>query len=312
MSSRLPVVVLAFLVVVSACEGATTTKSESPTEEELVSFSIRLSPAEADFLARAEEELISRCMAERGFKYEVITAPVDPAAEERRYSLPNGDIGVAMTHGYGLRESFEQPAVNEFSDRSGPIDANSIHLSSLTFEQQKQWVKALHGTGEELLVTDAGEGVEQYIYTDGCIAAMEATLYGNLEEFVRITGVTGLAGADIYQRLVADPRWYESLRRWQMCMTQRGYAVTDLEDPIAQANDLYRSGIPLAEAQAREIEIAVDDAECAIRAGIGEVYESLVRRYEAEYATDHEADLAALQEIQDHAVEHAKALLGGS
>ncbi|MEX2134585.1 MAG: hypothetical protein WEB67_10625 [Acidimicrobiia bacterium] len=295
------------LTVVSACVAGTTVAT--PAQSDLVSFAIRLGPDDADFLNLAEEQLISRCMAERGFQYEVISAPIDPADLERRYRLPNGDVAAAEANGYGLRDAFEKTSSNDFSDQPGPTDANGRHVASLTPEQQKEWMEALHGTGKEVLVTEASDGIEQYIFTDGCVANMEATLYGDLEEFFRITGVIGLAGREVYERMVADPEWVETQEHWQSCMSGRGYAVFDLEDPIDQANDVYLSGIPVAEAHAHDIEIAIDDSKCAAEVGLGAKYRALVQRYETEYATSHEADLIVLQELQQRAVVRAKELL---
>jgi hypothetical protein len=168
---------------------------------------------------------------------------------------------------------------------------------------------ALHGSGTERLVTPAGEGVEQFIYTDGCVASMETLLYGDLEEFVRVTGVIGLAGGDIFTKLWAEPSWSRALAAWQACLAAKGYVVSDVEDPIRQATEIYTSGVSLEEAHEREIQVAVDDAECAGQVDLTQIYGQLIRRFEAEYATEHEADLLSLQRLQEDAVERAKDLL---
>lgn len=322
---------LAVVLVLSACtptddasspppeESSSVSEDEpdSPRDQKFVRPTLRLSPDDALFLVLAQETLVSRCMAERGFLYEVAELPPASEAFENRPSRWNSafDVETARLEGYGIYRSMvgsdgDTDEEGEFDIAPGKETGPNAHVASLPPEQQAAWREALHGTEEHTLeVPGAGEaGGAAFMRTDGCVAEMERALYGDLEEFLRLETAIGAALNSQQYDVFSDERVVAAGSEWMACMANRGYAVDSQDGGNLLAREAYEER-PLDTARQVEIAIAVADAECLEESRVNEILQDVMLKQEEALVRDNAALFAELRRIQEEAVARGRALL---
>ncbi len=277
----------------------------------LVGLSVRLSEEDALFLLRAQQTLISRCMADRGFLYREADIPNDALqAPPLRWTPVYPED--AATVGYGIDPTLpDTPDLDIPLGNDGGVDPNAVYLSTLARDQVRAWMEALNGTEDNKVVVEgdsepAGEQVS--MFTDGCVAQVERQLYGDLGEMLRVDLVISELSRDRYERVEVDPRVDAAKTAWLRCMRAEGFDVSELDDGYYLAHEAHAS-LPREEVLQVEIEIATQDAECVVESRVNEVVNSVYAEAEQLLAEENAGVLAGIQELQENAVERAKSLL---
>lgn len=291
--------------------GSETGPTSSSDAAPLVGLSMRLSEGDALFLLRAQETLVSRCMAERGFLYREPDIPDDALqAPPLRWTPVYPED--ATTVGYGIDPTLTGD--REFDiplGEGGGVDPNGAYLDTLAPDQAQAWIEALNGTEDNRVVVEGvGETAREqvFMFTDGCIAQVERQLYGDVGDVLRVDLVISQLSRERYERVEVDPRVDAAKTAWLRCMNGEGFDVSDLADGYYLAEEAHAS-LPRDEALRMEIEIATTDARCVVESRVNEVVRSVYAEAEKLLAEEHGAVLAGIQELQEKAVERAKKLL---
>jgi len=291
--------------------GSATGPTSSSDPAQPVGLSMRLSEGDALFLLRAQETLVSRCMAERGFLYREPDIPDDALqAPPLRWTPVYPED--ATTVGYGIDPTLTGD--REFDiplGEGGGVDPNGAHLDTLAPEEAQAWIEALNGTeNNKVVVEGVGEtaGEQVFMFTDGCVAQVERQLYGDLGDVLRVDLVISQLSRERYEWIEVDPRVDAAKTAWLRCMNGEGFDVSDLADGYYLAEEAHAS-LPRDQALRMEIEIATTDAQCVVESRVNEVVEAVYEEAEKLLAEEHGAALAGIQELQEKAVERAKELL---
>ena len=162
---------------------------------------------------RRFEEMIARCMAEQGFEY---VPAIRPA---RASGVAFDEEEFARERGFGITTWFGQEDSSR-SDEDEWVDPNEAIIAAMSESEQDAYRDARYGSFDEQGVDpDTGEP----IFDDtggGCHDLAIDEVYGFQNE-ARET--LGPALDEVFQRVLADPRFQEAERAWSVCMADRGY-----------------------------------------------------------------------------------------
>ncbi|MER7132258.1 hypothetical protein [Streptosporangium saharense] len=248
----------------------------------------------------AQEELVRRCMAGRGFTYvknPVPTVDVAPTLGQDPYGLTPEQ---ARRTGYNSAENA--------GDSPGEVDRSGV--SKLSAEQQKQWGEAYFGPEDAPEVTvDLPGGGTAGTTSEGCLAEAKKRLYGSLSDYATLNSLAGNLPIWARREAASSPDMARIDSTWSACMTSRGYP--NLKNPSAareRSVDVYqRLGVVTGEARDQEISLAVADAECdratdytAQRVRIEDRhYGKTLKKYAAEVTAIKEMNASALARAQE-------------
>jgi hypothetical protein len=263
-----------------------------------------VAPRDADaILTMAEGELRDRCMRELGFRY----FPVHPdewAPEPLHVGWGLNDLGRARREGYGLSVTLSEDP-GGYTTESEPT---ARYLRTLSHDQRDDWEVAYFGDHADMTTVTLPNGATFSTSNTGCVAEARIELYGSIRAHVEVTAMANYMTGEIGSRVMADSSYQEALARWQECMSELGYSVTAPSDAYTMA---LEAGVASpADARVREISIAVDDARCNVRTRLTETAEALEKKHSDEFAEENEAQVLATQELQQHALERAREILG--
>ncbi len=163
-------------------------------------------------------------------------------------------------------------------------DPNEAHLTEFDEATRSAWMEAAYETS-----SDDGSGCRHEAYD---------TVNGPwLEPSARI----GDARTELYEVILADPRTVALDRQWSACMADQGYIVESqehlldyIEDELPGLDLLEASPPALAEARAREIDIALASFDC--RAPLDDDYATVRLDHERGFFADHSVELVALHQ----------------
>ncbi|MFD7627002.1 hypothetical protein ACFV7Q_13375 [Streptomyces sp. NPDC059851] len=255
------------------------------------------SAAESRTLARAEQILISRCMAARGFPYAVTEGP-DEGARSFPYAVD--DVAWARGHGYGGAE--ERAAARARED-----DPNLRWFRQLSAPGRAAARTALMGAAPVGLSVEAPTGMTVTASADGCIADAQRGLYGDLATWFRVKVVTMNLRPVREARVREDARYAGAVAEWAACMKAAGRPHAT-PDESRQAAARYGEELPPAEADAAAAGLAVVEATCATGTPLARVSQSLDRAYGEELRTRHRAELTLRWRLQNEALPKARRL----
>jgi hypothetical protein len=263
-----------------------------------------LAPRDADaILTMAEGELRDRCMRELGFRY----FPVHPdewAPEPLHVGWGLNDVRRARREGYGL-------SLNSSTDPGGyttESEPTARYLRTLSHDEREDWEVAYFGDHSDMTTLTLPNGATFSTSNTGCVAQARTELYGSIRAHVELTALANFMTGEIGSRVIADSSYQEALARWQECMSEVGYPVATPSDAYTMA---LEAGVTTpANARVREIRIALDDARCNVQARLTETAKALERKHSNDLAEENEARVVATQEVQQHALERARDVLG--
>ncbi|MFE2850299.1 hypothetical protein ACFXJO_04100 [Streptomyces lavendulae] len=251
--------------------------------------------AASRLLARAEQVLISRCMAERGFAYAV----TEPPAPERR-SFPYGvdDVEWARANGYGGRAARED-------ERARAADPNQRWFHRLPARERAAARTALMGASPVGLSARTPTGMTLTASTQGCLAQAQRALYGDLAAWFRVKVVTMNLRPAQEERVRRDPRYAEAVGQWAACMRAAGRPY-DSPDASRSAAAALADGLPAERADAAETALAVTEATCATGTPLSRVSRALDHTYGDEVRALHQDEIDLRRRLQKDALPRAE------
>ena len=282
---------LAVLALVAGCaaQPATTSSAARP-----------LSGAEDAFLWQAEEALVSRCMAEQGFRYVVERR----STGQPRCTFPygNDDVGWARRHGFGSASAAA-------ADAEQPVGPNDEYVRRLSAERQAAYVSALNGDPRRYVSAGLPNGMRVMATVDGCTAAVRRELYGEPREWLVASYTVQAIGGEAHRRVTADPRYLSVLDRWRACMAARGHRYAS---PGAAADELARSAgaQPGPASRADEIRVAVASADCAKDSRLVAVATRLDEQHRQRVGAEWQRSVVSYHQRRAAALARARQLLG--
>lgn len=244
-------------------------------------------------LQTAENLLTVRCMADKGFAF-------DPPPLTSDRSLPQtfgDDVETAAVAGFRSQEL--PTAVQPVPQELPASDAQALS-------------DALVGPGGGTWAEVEVLGQRIAISSGGCLGGARSEIFGSAENYLLSNELLDNTIRMTMYQAVEDPEVVEAHDDWADCMAARGYErFAYREIPRNMAEEFYEL-YSLAEAKGKEIELAVDDAECDREAN----YTSIRLRAEDELLTaflrDNEALILAARENLEASVARARKALGGS
>jgi len=306
--------------------------NDEPTEESPKSLEERIfGGSQADFAE--QQKLIRECMVRQGFDY---TPQDNRNLDNDRLAFDPDSEDFVKEYGFGISTLFStQIDISEL-----PKDPNQDYRASLDETQQKAYDKALYGQSFEGGFTAGGGslsgGVVISIGGDATGDAGAPTIAGPggcLGEALKATGDepnaidTSLFDelSDLEDRIFADPKMVEAMKKWSACMADSGYdyrdrptAVNELRKEFGDLTGLQVAGdgggfvvssgaiviggerdegqafdpfadvdkAKLAELQAKEKRIAAASLECSEK-HVAKVEQQVRERYEEEFLAEH-------------------------
>ncbi|WP_338897673.1 hypothetical protein WBG99_20450 [Streptomyces sp. TG1A-60] len=293
---------VATLIAVVGISGCGVTTSSEQHESVRPEGRLReLTAAEEVVVDRAEQLLVKKCMEQAGFQFWV--TGVESAASRKASAFVLDDVSWANKHGYGGQ--FRRDA--EEARRNGP---NGSYVNSLTREERVRYRTALDGTPSSGVVSAAlpGGGTVK-TPRDSCHVRAKGQLYGDFKTWFRVekiaTNLTPLYVPDLSK----DKRFTKALAAWSLCMEGKGMDYADPFEVRAEL-DLLTEGLSDAAAHAVEVELAVDEAECAKESSLAETARTLEGEYRAKKTRRYGEEIAAFQRMRLAALDRAKDIVG--
>ncbi|MFF3395404.1 hypothetical protein ACFYW1_31290 [Streptomyces sp. NPDC002669] len=296
-------VVVAYGLLVTGCTGVGTDTSPvrgaaAPTR----SASARgLSDDEQTRLGHAEELLVSRCMARKGFTYTV--RPPSTGGENRSMGYVLDDPAWAGKFGYGSR-------IRQESERNRRSDPNLVYTRKLSGKSRAAYDKALSGGPgtPELTVALPGGGTA-HNQVGGCRATAQEQLYGERATWFRTTRVVSNLTPLYLPKLARDKRFTTAQAEWSRCMNKAGHHY---RSPVQAREDLPRltEGLSPDGAFAVEVRLARAEAGCAKETGFGATGRALEQEYRARLPRTYGRELDAYDRIRRTALVRAEKITG--
>ncbi|AYN42854.1 hypothetical protein D9753_32715 [Streptomyces dangxiongensis] len=288
---------LATVLLLGGCGAATGGPAPGPHP---AGSSREPSPRETRVLDRAEQVLISRCMAARGWRYEVTEAGGASGEGARSFPYAVDDVAWARAHGYGGREE-------RLRTEARRADPNQRYFHRLSPSARAAARTALMGSSAVGLSVKAPTDMTITASTEGCIADAERTLYGDLEDWFRVKVVTMNLRPVREARVRRDRRYVTAVGRWAACMRAAGRPYAD-PDESRQAAARYGESLPAAEADAAGTALAVTEATCATGTPLARVSRALDRSYGERLRTQYREELVDRWRFQNAALPMARRL----
>jgi hypothetical protein len=262
----------------------------------------RWEPTAADraLLIDAQEVLIGRCMAERGFKYIVQRSDVE-TLKERDFDYVIDDVTWVRRHGYGTLN----PKTVEKVRAADPVKRYAEKLNSADFAAYQT---ALLGARPEGLEVDLPNGHRRTMSDSSCIAKAEEGLYGDLELWFRTDRIVKNLPASYRDRVVADPRYRSATVRWAACMRAAKYTYRSPLQIREELPDLITKWSP-ATARKSEVRLASAEAKCAVKTRLGAVAREVDREYRGPAHQQYQNYIDGRKAMQFAALERARRIV---
>ncbi|MDN3027960.1 hypothetical protein [Streptomyces sp. S.PB5] len=213
-----------------------------------------LTDAEQLRIGDAQQRLIKRCMARKGFDY--WEAERLSLEESRTLGWVTDDVAWADRHGYGSR-------IEAKHERARLTNRNVTYRKGLSDERRAAYDKALdEGVDAPVITAEVPTGGTVRKRVGGCVAEAEEQLYGDRAAWFRAEKtVMGLQPLYVPQ-LMADKRFAAALASWSGCMARSGYTYRTPQEARQAA---VEQGLKTEPDKAFEAErkLAVADATCA-------------------------------------------------
>ena len=238
-------------------------------------------------LTWGEQELTARCMAAKGFAYQVDP----PAASDDTARSPSlGGFGTPLTleeasNGYPATQS-ERPA------------ATGVESPGRTRRYQRALDRE-HARQVQIEIPGFALGAS----SRGCVATARRQLYGSVRNYLMVEyaaqGIRRFASG-----VLEEPQVQRAVAEYETCMRAAGYAV----DNPGQAPQLAERRFGqhrLGEASAREVEMATTDALCQSRSEVYSLLDEAVADAASDWLRVTESDLEKTFEIRSKAMDRA-------
>lgn len=325
-SSMKAVLVSLVVLAISACgsvreattafsgEGRSSASSSTPTTKPELGGLI--SATDQRFLILAEETLVSRCMKDEGFDYQVVAPPSDWNADSDGPNRPYGsdDVESLRAEGYGFEmqndDAAPQSETGPDSTGSGRTDPNREYVQALSPAEQDRFSVALFGRDSTEREVEIPGARTLSINTEGCLHEARERLYGDALEWLRLFYMVENAQSEVVARVIQDERYQAALSDWRECMKDKGFDFDDPGEARAEAVAAHRN-LERAGARERERSIAGADGSCVRQSSLVETGTDLESEYLEQVLAEREGEIIAYRQILEDAVHQAKELIRG-
>ncbi len=250
---------------------------------------------EADLLHRAEQTLVSRCMARHGIRYWVTLRLPESWTARFRYVVD--DPSWAHQHGYGAD-------LDRRSATLGRADPNRRYFASLSPARKRLALRALNGARPEGLQARLPSGVRLSRSDSSCTSRAQRSLYGDVARWFRAsTVVQGLTAIRV-GRVTADRAFIRATRRWAACMRAKSHPYAS---PFEARDAATRSTAPRHSLTERRT--AVAEATCARVTGLSATARRLDRVHALDLQHAYRSEVAAERGMQLAALPRARSVI---
>lgn len=248
-------------------------------------------------LERAENTLITACMAESGFDY---YAPTDADVAPFAGSIGIGRLTpeVADKDGYSL---YLPETTDDLDQVSSLMEKGNSYLESLSPSEQERYFAVLEGEGDASAI-ESESGTE--VLLDGCIGEARSELLGDrvLETFDTFNTVQFLQ-VNVWD----DPSVTAALSSWQSCIRESGYRYEHPDGAVAAGLQMRGDNVEPSE---EEFDLARSDAECRLESGLISAIEEASIQMNSAALEENEQLLATWAEIERFVLDRAGEILG--
>jgi hypothetical protein len=259
------------------------------------------SAADQAILDKALQVKIKSCMALRGFTYLLPKTRVAGSefwGGQFRLDLANDDIAKSRREGYGFYRRLDEQAA--------PEDPNAVYVKSLSPSQRKAWDKAMLGDGGRAEATLPGI-TKLSIPAGGCVGDAHSELYGDLQTYVRDSGVMNGFGIPLKSEWGKDPQVLAATEPWRQCMSSKGFAFKVWGDAVEAAAKVYEDKkVSRQQAHPEEIRIATADAECSVQTGKARVDRARFAYYQQQLLKEWTPQIGQYKQIREAALIKAR------
>jgi hypothetical protein len=245
-------------------------------------------------------------MADNGFDYPLSTSS-DAVADAPLYLSPSE-----------LRRSGYQydwaAAAEQFLELNGP-EGPPDPTEGMTTNEANAYAEALGGSspGATVILEDP-DGGTRAMDTEGCAADARTQLYDSVANAMRFDRAVEMLGhSGLRNKLQSIDAYEEPMTRWQRCMREAGYDVTDAHDYGLQflqsrgAAALSDTGLDQTDVTAEMItDVANTDADCQESSGLYEVRQELLPEIQDEVAAELGFEMSQYIAFQHAVLERAQ------
>lgn len=263
----------------------------------------------------AEERMLARCMADRGFRYTPTSYETATSGRQPRASLlvAQGDIDSAKQRGYGIDYS-----LGDLDPHANPsFNAEPSEMAKLSPAQKAAYGKALSGDsiepGDEndpdvVVIKDAFGGRVMF-RTGTCLYEARTKVYGEGQEWRQLSLKVEDMANEVYTRVDQDSAVRTGKSRWQDCMKEAGFAAFDYKKFATSLVERVRARkTDVKQAQAEERRVAVADATCAQNSGYADSVRSAMEKAQTQVAASNEGTITRYLELRKLALERVAKL----
>jgi hypothetical protein len=232
----------------------------------------------------AQFVLVSRCMRRAGFENPYI--PFAPFTLDRRYGLK--DLDAARKWGYGLPPAM---VVDESAVRA--------YIDSLSPAERQAFESALGGAQDGAEGAGTGDSTSR----GGCADEPSDILYGSRSQALRAEELRRLSEeleAKAYFASEKDPRVQLAFGAWSDCMEERGYKVSDRDDPLAAS---LLAGGPVGGPE--DVRLAVTVVRCNDASDLVEIWSGVEAAIQGQLLEKHRASMREFFQLREQAYENA-------
>ncbi|CAB4809914.1 MAG: hypothetical protein F2873_00160 [Actinobacteria bacterium] len=195
-----------------------------------------------------QQELVRRCMEDRGFSYPAVRFVAQPT--ELTFERPFG----VWLHKEAQARGYRGPKGDELDY------ALDTYVAGLDSAAQSTYLYAFNGVG----AVPAGRSFPNGLPAAGTSGCVQLALNKLLGDFASYEGDRVLVQKlvnDAYATAMGDPRVAAALKAWRQCMRATGYDVRTPDEALqtAQSGEV---------ATANEIKQAVADVDCKVKSGL--------------------------------------------
>ncbi|MGW0824388.1 hypothetical protein [Streptomyces sp. NPDC002845] len=259
-------------------------------------------------LFRAESELITVCMADKGFPYKA--GKSDAVSESYEDQLIGMDE--RRGQGYGLYVQYsDSPETEEMGEEGDPPASgleNDAYVAQLPEAEAAEYLYALRGGNSDRREMRLPDGQAITFSGKGCEAASREKLYGSLDEWAAAEHVPQALNNSLTDRVMEDPGYSAVMRSWKECMGGKGYSYKDPDDAYQKLKGEYGERGATRAMRQREIDVATADGTCAQRIRISATVLSLRKQYAESLSAADKRGLRQLTKVWEVAVTKARQL----
>jgi hypothetical protein len=262
-----------------------------------------LTESEQILVRRAEQTLVQKCMAAKGFTYWIGPLPTVDDLKGDGYVLT--DVGWAKRHGYGSRL---QEKVQDLQRD----DPNHAYANALPRTERVRYSETLEGGPSGVMLTaELPGGGTIRTPRDSCLSDAKDQLYGDFEAWFRAEKTATNLTPLYVPALVEDQRFTGAVEAWSACMRDAGH---DYPDPSTVREKLpeLTAGLTEEKAYAAEVGLAVAEATCATETSLAETARALDLEYRDKKLRRYREDIAAYQRMSRTALNRAEDITGST